>query len=211
MNAASAPRILERVTQPNVAEFMHYQDMPISMPGIYIARLEPRLRCLASFVERVRSDVAWHRGSLAFIDSYVYLTVKQAWQVAGGNPINRPGYHCDGFGTDDLMYVWSDVDQTEFSRSAFDLEGDETSSMTRMEQQAQREDAYQLPSGTLVCMDAKCVHRPAIPTVTGPRTFIKVTVSRHKYDLAGNTRNWLLDYSWPMRPRTAARNVPTAK
>ena len=31
-----------------------------------------------------------------------------------------------------------------------------------------------------------------------------------RYDLAGNTHNYLLDYDWPLRPRSLTRNVPQA-
>ncbi len=41
-----------------------------------------------------------------------------------------------------------------------------------------------------------------------PRTFLKVSFSRDKYDLAGNSHNSRLDYDWPMRERGLTRNTP---
>lgn len=40
------------------------------------------------------------------------------------------------------------------------------------------------------------------------RTFVKVSISRDKYDLIGNSHNHLLQYDWPMRPRALTRNPP---
>jgi hypothetical protein len=202
-SASSSPVVIQRGLSLRADEFMFYQDMLIKPPDSPIVTIEPRLQPLMPMIDiAMASSVG---------DRYVYITVKRMWQCAGGKPINRPGYHCDGFGTDDVVFVWSDVDQTEFNSSAFDLLGDEHASMERMERQADPGNAYSYPPNTLLRMDAKCVHRPAAPTVTGPRTFAKITISRHLFDLAGNTKNYGLDFTWPTRPRSAERNVQTEK
>ena len=41
------------------------------------------------------------------------------------------------------------------------------------------------------------------------RTFIKVSFSDQKYNLKGNTHNYLFDYEWDMIDRSVSRNDPT--
>jgi hypothetical protein len=207
-NASSSPVVVLRSLPLNVEEFMFYQDMLIKPPDTLDTTLERRLAPFEPLISIAMENAL--AAGLDVSDRYAYFTVKRMWQQAGGNPINRPGYHCDGFGTDDVIFVWSDVDQTEFNASKFDLLGDEQTSMRRMEEQAHPDLAYSLPSNALVRMDARCVHRPAQPTFTGPRTFAKLTISRHLFDLSGNTRNYELGVTWPTRPRSAVRNVPAA-
>ncbi|MBZ5864318.1 hypothetical protein LAG72_24625, partial [Escherichia coli] len=46
-------------------------------------------------------------------DSFVYLSVK-ILHVTPDAPGNRPGWHSDGFLTNDLNYIWADRNPTEF-------------------------------------------------------------------------------------------------
>ena len=53
------------------------------------------------------SDFKNKYGRYRFLDSYMYLTVKRQYQ-SKSKLFNRPGYHSDGFLTDDINYIWSD-------------------------------------------------------------------------------------------------------
>lgn len=53
------------------------------------------------------------------------------------------------------------------------------------------------------------VGTPEIPPPGGMRSFFKISVSTHRYDLLGNSHNYLLDYSWPMLDRQTLRNQPS--
>lgn len=209
-NAATAPAVVANGVQVKLGEFCFYQDMPISTPLTYGASYERRLWVVTPVVDDAFYDFRKLRGEDALYESYVYLTVKHMPQQAY-KPFNRPGWHCDGFRTADISYFWSDNTPTEFSRSSFDLLGGEHDSMERMDEQARSGDTYTLPDRTLVRVDAKCVHRAGSPKADGVRTFVKLTFSRDRFDLAGNTHNYELHYDWPMRPRATERNVPQEK
>lgn len=212
MNASTEPVIVVNGNYPTIVrEFCFYQDMPIKLAGSYDVQLERRLNePLMTLLGNAWLDFRRLRGDRTLLDQYVYLSVKRLPQQPG-RPFTRPGWHCDGFRTDDITYLWSDNTPTEFSRSNFDLLGDEHTSMARMEEQALPEDTYTLPDRSLIRMDARCVHRPGMPAVAGVRTLVKLTFSRDRFDLEGNTHNYELDYDWPMRPRSAERNVPQEK
>lgn len=40
------------------------------------------------------------------------------------------------------------------------------------------------------------------------RAFLKVSFSKDKYDLLGNSHNYLMDYNWEMKARKEDRNIP---
>jgi hypothetical protein len=85
---------------------------------------------------------------------------------------------------------------------------DDQVSLSEMEAQALPENDFSYPDNTLVRLNQFNIHRVSEPDVAGLRTFLKVSFSKDKYDLIGNTRNYLLDYNWEMKPRAASRNVP---
>lgn len=206
MNAATLPTVLAQFSATALVEFCFYQDMLIKLPdGGWI--VESRLQPLSGLIGLTVGDFFATFGHREYAARHIYLTVKRLPQQAG-IPINRPGWHCDGFRTDDITYIWSDNTPTEFSTAPFDLLGDEHSSMVRMEEQAKLGQKYAYPDGRLIRMDAACVHRPGLPTQTGVRTFVKVSFSRDRFNLEGNAINPLLNPGWKMRPRGAERNVP---
>ena len=75
-----------------------------------------------------------------------------------------------------------------------------------MEEQAKLENNYSFPDKTLVRM-GRSVLRVG-PYIEGHRVFVKVTFSQEKFNLLGNSHNYLIDYDWPMRKRRKERNVP---
>lgn len=188
--------------QVDCRELMFVQYMPIAMPGYQPrARIPQNLRCFAPLVEAVMEEV-WELGG------YVYLTAKRLF--VGPNCLgNRPGWHTDGFGTDDINYIWSDSVPTEFCVDQyFCLSDDHELSMRQMEQQARADNIKTYPAGSLLKLDSSIVHRCAQPSTEGYRTFVKISVSRERYNLIGNAHNYLFDYDWPMVDRQAGRNHP---
>lgn len=141
---------------------------------------------------------------------FVYLTVKRLW-VEPGCLGGRPGWHTDGFGTDDVNYIWSDTDPTEFCIQPFDLSDDHEISMRQMYEQAQPENIRTYGALNILRLDARHVHRCPVNVKSGYRTFARVSISADRYDMIGNARNHNLDYNWIMHPRGAVRNDVSAR
>lgn len=192
---------------PSPFEMFFYQDMPIKMASETTITMEDRLRPFDRIVGAACCDFVGHRGLDEFVTSYVYISAKRMF-VSKDSGFNRPGWHTDGFGSDDINYVWSDRFPTVFNTSDFNLPEDDSTSMKAMEDQADPENDFQFPEFHLLRLDQFCVHKVAEVTSPCIRAFVKVSISRSKYDLAGNTHNHLLDYDWPLRERHLTRNVP---
>lgn len=188
-------------------EFMFYQYLPIKLPGVTEIVIEPRLKCFDAIIGAACCDYVGFRGLNAFVAAHVYLTAKRMY-TGHGMLMNRPGWHSDGFLTDDINYVWSDCLPTIFNSSEFKLTLDDEISMQEMECQAHAIRNVQYKDGSLLRLDQFCIHKLEPPYRPTLRTFIKVSLSPDRYDLAGNSHNFLLNYDWPMRERTLARNVP---
>src|SRR5690242_17006219 len=94
-------------------EFMHYQYLPVRMPGTSL-RIPERL----AFLRKLLGDVVEDAAAVGKDDPYVYVTVRRGFATPD-NPLNRPGWHCDGFGTDDINYVWWDRWGTRFAVQDF--------------------------------------------------------------------------------------------
>lgn len=183
----------------DVSEMMFVQYMPVKMP-LTDVRLPSNLQCFArlfDFVHRAQED-------------FVYLTAKRMY-VSPDRPFNRPGWHADGFGTNDVNYIWCDSAPTEFCVQQFDLSDDCDESMAQMEAQARPENVRTYGAHWLLELNSRVVHRPAPNPPAGLRTFAKISVSRDRYDLAGNAHNYLFDYDWPMKERRVARNHPSTE
>lgn len=191
-------------------EFMHYLYLPVRIPiqgPLGLGRvaspiqLPERLEFARPLVETVAYE-EWHPAS------YIYLTAVRGFATPG-NPLNRPGWHCDGFGTDDINYVWWDGVGTDFAVHPFtEIEPDDSRSMQQFQEQAVANAEYS--EHWLYRLTPHVVHRAPIITeaTQGMRSFLKISVSEHRYNLVGNSHNYLFDYSWPMHPRALARNDP---
>lgn len=139
-------------------------------------------------------------------DDYVYLTVKHMY-VNPQNMGNRPGWHSDGFETEDVNYIWTDTFPTEFCIQPFNISDNCAKSMTDMEEQARSENIRTYGCKALLKLDKFNIHRT--PTIgEGYRTFVKLSVSKDKYNLKGNAHNYLFDYEWNMVDRSTSRNHP---
>lgn len=187
-------------------ENMYYLYMPIKILGQdSFIQIEDRLKFLSPLIVAVLKDLKKEQYNI--FDSYMYLTVKNML-ITPEYLGNRPGYHSDGFMTDDINYIWCDGNPTIFNCSPFNLTMDENKSMAEMEQQALAENEVVYPAYYLLKLDQYNIHKVAPISENMVRTFVKISVSKDKYNLLGNTHNYLLDYHWEMHKRTESRNVP---
>ena len=197
------------------------------------ATLPDRLEFLRDSVYAAIDDataLAPHFGN----DPYVYVTARRGFATPG-NPLNRTGWHCDDFGGTDLNYIWTDNFPTRFlvSENPLDISTDDAQSMLDMQGWAdlvafgarsdsfdtysQRFDSTRGPihikpgtTNTLIRLSPWVVHdTPIIEEPGGMRSFFKISVSTHRYDLVGNSHNYLFDYNWPMVDRASLRNQPS--
>lgn len=139
---------------------------------------------------------------------YVYLSARKGWATAD-NPLNRPGWHCDGFGTDDLNFVWWDGAGTRFANQEFEgIVSDHNRSMTQFNEQVKISKIVTYPQHGLYCIDPSVVHDTPVITQPHMRQYVKVSMSDHPYNLENNSHNYLFDYSWPLHSRDEIRNDP---
>jgi hypothetical protein len=189
-------------------EMMFYQYLPIKLQGQTTIHVEDRVKDnFGSLISKVLCDYVGVYGLDSFVDSYVYVTVKHLWQTRGTS-FNRQGWHTDGFGTQDINYIWSNRNPTVFNISDFNLSTDDTVSILQMEEQAAGINDYIFANNTLFRLTPFNVHRVNPIQQEGMRTFCKVSFSKDKYNLKGNSHNHLLGYNWEMRDRDNARNIP---
>lgn len=188
-------------------EMMFYQYLPIKFPKNIDVFYEKRLKFLDSLVGTVCCDFIGSFGLDRYVNSFVYLTVKSLFQKSGCS-LNREGYHSDGFLTDDINYIWSDINPTVFNDSDFNLSLDDRNSLHQMSEQALIENEFEYPECTLLRLNQFSIHKVGEVKKEGVRTFIKISFSNDKYDLIGNSHNYELNYNWDMRPRSIDRNIP---
>jgi len=188
-------------------EMMFYQYLPIKMKGELHLAVEHRLSCFNDIMVRCVIDFKKEFGQDSFEDHYIYMTAKKMYQVPGSS-FNRKGYHSDGFLTDDINYIWSDRCPTIFNNSDFRLTADDKLSMKEMEAQAHDSNIVTYKAGSLLRLNQFNIHKVNEPRELLVRTFCKISFSKDKYDLLGNSVNHLLDYKWDMREREKERNIP---
>lgn len=143
-------------------------------------------------------------------NKYVYLSFETSY-VEANKSQKRPGWHIDGFLSDDINYLWYSNSPTIFNSGKFELSQDHSSSIQEMNEQALEENNVVYPNGTLLRLDNKVVHKAQVAETSGVRTFVKISISDNKYNLKGNTRNPLLNYNWEMYDRSEVRNHPIYK
>jgi hypothetical protein len=77
-----------------------------------------------------------------------------------------------------------------------------------MEKQAIPFNNYSYRENQLLRLNQYNIHKVAPVTEVGMRTFLKLSFSKDKYDLIGNSHNYLIDYNWEMKNRKEHRNIP---
>lgn len=187
------------------AEMMFWMYCPVRVPGGLFV-IPDSLRQFEPILKAV-----WVEDAELIEESYVYLTAKTLW-VSGDYIGNRPGWHSDGFGTDDVNYIWSDRAPTEFLSADFDLPTDCPDAMAEMARRAgdPENEIVTYPNKHLLRLTPAVIHRSPVGFAPGMRSFVKVSISADRYNLLGNSINHALpDSHWPLVSRDVERNHPT--
>jgi len=143
-------------------------------------------------------------------DDYVYINAIRGYIPQGHHP-NRPGWHADGYGSNDHSFVWFDSVPTLWADQNFEgISPDHEESIRQMTAQIDVERVGRLDPFVLWGMSTSCVHATSAALWGSDRSFVKITLSKHRYNLEGNSHNYLIDYDWPMHDREGVRNHPTA-
>lgn len=191
-------------------EMMFYQYLPIKMKGSDELVCERRLRYFDNLIFVIGRDFINEFGIERFTESYMYITAKFMFQMPNCS-YNREGYHSDGFLTDDINYIWSDINPTTFNKTDFQLTLDDKISLVEMEQQAAWHNEVTYPNNTLLRLNQFNIHKVSECKEVGMRTFLKVSFSKDKYDLVGNSHNYDIPYKWNMKERQLDRNIPQSE
>ncbi len=186
----------------NPTEMMCWLYCPVKSKRLNYVQIPDNLLQFVAILKAVKDD-----NPQRFLSSYVYLTAKTLY-VGGSNVGNRPGWHSDGFGTDDVNYIWYDRAPTEFLSGEFELPEGCDESMAEMTRRAEVDETHVYPNKHLLRLDQRVIHRAPEFVEPGMRTFIKVSVSNDKYDLIGNSINHEFAESWPLKEREPKRNHP---
>ncbi len=137
-------------------------------------------------------------------DDYVYATVSRK-HVQPFTHGNREGWHIDGFLSDDKSYIWCDTLPTEVAVGEFSLTPDHEVSLQEMKDQV----VFSMPMQTGVLYElGDVVHAPTrnnTPDVV-LRTFIKIVISKERFNGLGNAWNYKLPSFVPTNARSTHRN-----
>lgn len=188
-------------------EVMYYLYYPLKKPGTAgVSFSDERLRFIDPLLRAI-----WLDEQTRFINEYLYVTIKKMY-VGGGVTPNRPGWHCDGFMSPDLNYVWYDCVPTIFTEhDEFRISPDHLTSLQEFDQQAEeyKDRWVTYPAKHLLKLDDRVIHKvntDAHEQVM--RTFVKFTLSPQRFNLEDNSRNPLLPDTGPMYARSVVRNDP---
>lgn len=189
-------------------EMCFIQDMPVKLIGHDVDCIQIPQRC-AWAAQIVTAAVTEEQGrGQRLKDWYIYLTMKVLY-VTPYNKGTREGWHCDGYGSDDVHYLWSDALPTEFFVGQIQAPFDRSQALGCFGDSLRGVTDTWMPNRShLVRSDSGCIHRVSVEPYSGIRSFVRVGFSRSRFNLFGNAHNELLDYQWDMVPRTASRNDP---
>lgn len=190
-------------------EYMHYMYLPIFIPESSRIRIPENLSFARDMILAAIEEEWDNRYNPT---THVYVTARRGYATPG-NPLNRPGWHSDGFGTDDVNYVWTDRFPTLFAIGDFgEISKDHVVSsdqFTNVANNSTRVQHRTYRDKELLRLDPSVIHTaPPIPAPGGERSFFKISFSNERYNLKGNAHNHLLDYEWPMYDRQTVRNDP---
>lgn len=212
----ASPKMVAEFFDVELDEFMNWMYLPVrwNTGPLDDVRLPYNLLPIAEMVRAVLDDLDGAPGQ------YVYVTGKHNFATPG-NPLNRGGWHCDGFGTDDLNYVWWAGAGTRFLICNYGIDdripADHIGSLDAFEKLAEEAESGRggmkvgtRPQRTLYKIDRWVIHAtPEIPEPGEMRSWVKVSVSPNRYNLMGNAHNDKFEYRWRMWPRSTIRNDPS--
>lgn len=196
-------------------EMMFWMYCPISTPGMYGWVLPDNLKQFDRLVEKAICDFDPFYNNVHFQNHFAYLTAKTLW-VEGNYIGNRPGWHCDGYGTGDINYIWCDRAPTQFLQTDIrNITDDCDRSMSVMKDMADfplrfNSKIVTYPDRHLLRLDPTMIHRPPATFEPGMRTFVKVSISKDRYNLEGNSINYEIGPLGPGVPRRTTRNHPVS-
>lgn len=183
-------------------EVMYYLYYPVKVPGqSFVEQLPANLQWVIPMLNAVRGNAPDE-----WLSRYVYITCKNMY-VEPGSYGNRPGWHGDGFGTDDLNFVWCSASPTEFCVQDFHVSEDDAKSLVEFEEQAKPENIKLADVTGLYRIDASHIHRVAVNKTGGSRCFVKLSLSSKKFNLAGNSINPRISGKWQLHSRNEIRNM----
>jgi hypothetical protein len=189
-------------------EVMYYLYLPVVMDDSPV-KLPPNVEICRDLINQAIIFGERHRPGRSY--RYAYLSARKGW-ASPDNPLNRPGWHCDGFGSNDMNFVWWAGPGTRFTYQRLtDISDDHLISMRQFEEQIRPEFVYTPTEKNLYGISPLCVH--ATPLIAAPgcmRQYVKVSLSNERYNLENNSHNYLFDYDWPLHSREETRNDPAA-
>ena len=195
------------------SEMYFYQYLPIQLVecnyDLHFA-LPEQLNNLWVLLLKVKDDFIKNFGEDEYYNNNIYLTAKCLY-VKGGENINRMGWHCDGFMSDDINYIWSDCIPTEYVVGKFELIQEHEKSIEQMNRLFYNSQPFKCKQNSIYRLDETVIHRCDYNQSKEAvlRHFVKVSFSKEKYSLKGNSHNYLLDYDWEMKERSIKRNHPS--
>ncbi len=196
------------VHEVDCKEMMFYQYLPVKLAGHHEPKVEQRLKCFSDMIGVCCCDFIGNFGLDAYVANNVYLTAKYMFQMPGCS-FNRPGYHSDGFMTDDINYIWCDKFPTVFNKSAYSLTMHHEHSLPEMDAQSFKENEVVYADKELLRLNQFNIHKVAEIEQPSMRTFFKLSFSKDLYNLVGNSHNYELEYNWEMKEREVVRNHPS--
>ena len=191
-------------------EMMFTQYLPIKLSGSVEVVYDARFLPYKHLIDIALFSYLREYGYGKYREVYVYLTAKNMYQ-SDSNKFNREGYHSDGFLTDDVNYIWSDCHPTVFNNSLYNLSLDDKLSLSEMSLQSDPLKEIVYENNSLLRLNQYCIHKVGNKYNARMRNFLKISISADKYDLEGNSHNYLLDYNWKMKKRKLERNIPQSK
>jgi hypothetical protein len=192
----------------NLTEVMYYLYLPVVFPDVAgEIRLPPNIKQLEPLV---LSAMSWAISLGKKLENeFVYISARKGWATPD-NPLNRPGWHADGFGSEDLNCVWWDGPGTRFAVQDFgEIDPSHITSLGQFEKRVDEKKIMKADAHALYGMDQYVVH--ATPLVEPPgcmRQYIKVSISPEMYNLENNSHNYLFNYDWKLEKREKIRNDP---
>jgi hypothetical protein len=207
------PKLVDAFPTVDIDEVMHYLYMPVLMRKEHgdAQRVPSNVKLLQPLISSARSH-AYRLTKRLY--NYVYLSARKGWATPD-NPLNRPGWHADGFGTTDLNYVWWTGPGTRFAEGDFgEVPNDHIKSLEYFT------DVIDIkfnpgirvianyPQKTLFCIDPSVVHAAPVIQSACWRQYVKISFSDERYNLGNNSHNYMFDYDWPMHSREVVRNDP---
>jgi len=139
---------------------MFYQDMLIKPLGMTECKIEKRLMVFREIIASAIDNFVETYGLMEYRKHHVYVSAKHLFQKKDCS-FNRMGWHCDGFMTNDVTYIWSDKFPTLFNFSQFALTQNHEKSLKEMQEQADEKNNMAYDNFTLVRINQYNVHRVA--------------------------------------------------